>query len=181
MPEAVIGRERELEGIAAFLSDVLRGPTALFLAGEPGIGKTTLWQAGVERAAASAFLVLSARPAEPEAALAFSALTDLVEPVVDEALTTLPAPQRRALAAALSEFLPGLQERLLRTFPEHGERVTSPIGAAMIVQLGGALAEPGCRRDGLLQPRRGPHSPRRCWLAPESDDAAEHVKGVRSA
>ena len=37
------------------------GPQALVIEGEPGIGKTTLWTAAVERALGD-FIVLSARP-----------------------------------------------------------------------------------------------------------------------
>ena len=44
----VIGRDEELAAIEAFLADVDRGPAALVLSGEPGIGKTVLWEAGVE-------------------------------------------------------------------------------------------------------------------------------------
>ncbi len=46
----VIGREEELDSIRAFLAEVEHGPAALVLSGEAGIGKTILWEAGVEEA-----------------------------------------------------------------------------------------------------------------------------------
>ncbi len=107
MPDGIIGRERELEVVDGFLADVVAGPAALIMAGEPGIGKTTLWQKAVERARGSSFLVLSARLVEAEGALAFAGLADLLEPVVDELLPALPEPQRRALAVALLREDPG--------------------------------------------------------------------------
>jgi DNA-binding CsgD family transcriptional regulator/tetratricopeptide (TPR) repeat protein len=101
MSEAIIGRERELHVVAEFLTDLERGPTVLVLIGEPGIGKTTIWHEAVARARECSFRVLSARPAEAEAGLAFAGLADLLEPVVDEVLPQLPEPQQRALAVAL--------------------------------------------------------------------------------
>ena len=47
MREAVIGRDEELAAIDAFLTEVAQGPRALVLSGEPGIGKTILWEIGV--------------------------------------------------------------------------------------------------------------------------------------
>ena len=69
------------------------------LEGEPGIGKTTLWQAGVD-AAPAGVRVLRARPAEAERELSFSALGDLLAPALGR-LGALSAPRRRALEVAL--------------------------------------------------------------------------------
>ena len=46
-------------------------------------------------------VVLEARPAESEARLSFSGLTDLLSPVAPERVAVLPGPQRRALDVAL--------------------------------------------------------------------------------
>ena len=83
-----------------FLAVLADGPTALVLEGETGIG-TTVWRAAVEAAEALSFRVLQARPAESEARLSYSALADLVGEAFDEVGSMLPAPQRRALDAAL--------------------------------------------------------------------------------
>lgn len=101
MRDRIIGREAELDLVAGFLTSLAQGPGTLVIAGQAGIGKTTLWQESVERARAASFVVLSARPAEAETAMAFAALADLLDPVIDRVLPDLPEPQRRALAVAL--------------------------------------------------------------------------------
>ena len=62
MPEAcgMFGRGRELGAVAAFLDGLPSGPSGLLLEGEAGIGKTTVWMAGVADAAARSYLVLPA-------------------------------------------------------------------------------------------------------------------------
>ena len=101
MAGAVIGRDEELAAIGAFLDGVWSGPRALVFAGEAGIGKTLLWEAGVARAKERAGRVLSCRGAEAEASLSFAALSELVGPVFDEVALSLAGPRRRALAVAL--------------------------------------------------------------------------------
>jgi DNA-binding CsgD family transcriptional regulator len=73
----------------------------LVLEGEAGIGKSTLWLAGVEQAHEGGLRVLTSRPAEAEQGLAHAALGDLLEGVADEVLPALAAPRRRALEVAL--------------------------------------------------------------------------------
>ena len=103
MPEAcgVFGRSRELGVVAAFLDGLPSGRSVLLLEGEAGIGKTTVWAAGVAGAAARSYLVLSARPTESEATLLFAALGDLMDGVIERVLGELPAPQQNALQVAL--------------------------------------------------------------------------------
>jgi Cdc6-like AAA superfamily ATPase len=62
----LIGRDDELASIAGFLDSVEAGPAALVLSGEPGIGKTVLWELGVEQARVRFGRVLSCRAAEAE-------------------------------------------------------------------------------------------------------------------
>jgi Predicted ATPase len=76
----LVGREPEIAVIENFLAAVEAGFAALELVGEAGIGKTTVWQAAVRRAAELGFPVLSARPAESESRLSFAGLTDLLAP-----------------------------------------------------------------------------------------------------
>jgi DNA-binding CsgD family transcriptional regulator len=103
MPEArgVFGRGRELAAVAAFLDGLRPGPSGLLLEGEAGIGKTTVWSAGVAEAATRSYLVLSSRPAEAEAKLSFAALADLLDGMVERVLADLPPPQQTALRVAL--------------------------------------------------------------------------------
>jgi DNA-binding CsgD family transcriptional regulator len=96
----LLGRDRELEELDAFLHAALEAPRALLLEGEPGIGKTALWKVVAEAARERGFHVLTARPAEAEASLSFAALGDLLAGVADD-IGALPDPQRRALRAAL--------------------------------------------------------------------------------
>jgi len=109
MPEAcsVFGRGVELRAVSAFLAELPSGPSALLLGGEAGIGKTTVWQAGVTEAAARSYLVLSSRPTESEATLSFAGLADLLGTVLDGVLDGLPPPQRQALQVALLLTDPG--------------------------------------------------------------------------
>jgi RecG-like helicase len=76
-------------------------PCVLAIVGEPGIGKTTLWQAAVEQARARGARVLMARPTESEARLAFAGLADLLAEVSDDLFARLPEPQRVGLDVAL--------------------------------------------------------------------------------
>jgi predicted ATPase len=98
---AVIGRDTELDLVQAFLDEVAGGPSGLVLSGEPGIGKTILWQAGVEEGRRRFQRVLTCRGVETEAALSFAGLSDLLGEVVEEEASSLPAPRLRALEVAL--------------------------------------------------------------------------------
>jgi DNA-binding CsgD family transcriptional regulator len=97
----IVGREEELGAIGAFLERAPDGPAGLVLDGEAGIGKSTLWLAGVEAARQRGLRVLSSRPAEAERGLAHVVLSDLFEGVLEEVLPALSAPRRHALEAAL--------------------------------------------------------------------------------
>src|SRR5262245_20938775 len=97
----IVGREDELAAVHAFVDDADGGTTAFVLEGEAGIGKSTLWHAGVEHARARGIRVLVSRPAEAERDLAHVGLGDLFEGVLDEVLPSLPLPRRRALEGAL--------------------------------------------------------------------------------
>ncbi|MGD0272839.1 MAG: AAA family ATPase [Gaiellaceae bacterium] len=94
----VFGRDEELAAIESFFRDTtLR---ALLIEGEAGIGKTTLWRAGVELGRGRGDRVLVASPGRAQKDFAYGALADLVSDVLDR-LDELPGPQRRALAVAL--------------------------------------------------------------------------------
>jgi AAA ATPase domain len=110
----VIGREPELRRVEEFLGAVQAGPVALVLEGEVGIGKTALWKQGQTAAMARSYRVLSCRPIDTEAQLAYAALGDLLAEVPEEVLAELPGPQRRALEAALLRAEPAEQQSLPR-------------------------------------------------------------------
>jgi DNA-binding CsgD family transcriptional regulator len=102
----MVGRDEELEAVERFVAR-RGGPGALMIEGGPGIGKTTLWRAGLARAQLLAMRVLEARPVQAEAELAFAGLEALLGDVIDELLHGLPAPQRAALEVALVRTEPG--------------------------------------------------------------------------
>jgi hypothetical protein len=97
----VVGRADELVALEDFLDEIPHGASALVLEGDAGMGKTTLWSAGVAYAGERGILVLQARPAESETELSFAVLGDLLDPVLAAVLDSLPAAQRRALSCAL--------------------------------------------------------------------------------
>jgi hypothetical protein len=63
---------------------------------EAGIGKTTLWLAGVEAARERGLRVLAARPVEAEQQLALTGLADLLDGVVEDVRPELTAPPNGA-------------------------------------------------------------------------------------
>ena len=101
MVEGMVGRDQELAAIGEFLDGLHAQPGVLLVEGEPGIGKTTVWLAGRDRAQELGHRVLSCRPIQTETPLAFVALSDLLEPILDETLPRLPAPQAGALEVAM--------------------------------------------------------------------------------
>jgi DNA-binding CsgD family transcriptional regulator len=103
----IYGREPELAVIRRFLDDVIGRPAALLIEGSAGIGKTTLWSAGIDLARQRGWWVLTCRPVQSEAPLSFSALGDLLGSVPEMALAELPRPQRQALDVALLRAEPG--------------------------------------------------------------------------
>src|SRR6185437_740892 len=101
-----VGRERELEAAADLIARPEGGCAALVFEGEPGIGKTTVLRAAIDRALASRYRLLFCQPAESEASLPFVSLGDLLEPAMEAALACLPPTQRGALDAALARVEP---------------------------------------------------------------------------
>jgi DNA-binding CsgD family transcriptional regulator len=99
--ERVVGRGAELASIEAFLDEVPNGPSALLIAGDAGIGKSTLWEVGVAEGQQRNYRVLSTRLAEAERKLAYVGLTDLLLDVLDEVHTALTEPLQHALDVAL--------------------------------------------------------------------------------
>ncbi len=121
--QLLIGRHVEWGQSERFLELLEDGPATLIIEGEPGIGKTTLWEAIVSSAGPVRRTLVS-RPAEAEADLAFAALTDLLRPVADELAPLLPAPQRLAIDVAL-----------LRAQPSSGAVDHRALGMALLTCL----------------------------------------------
>ena len=86
--------------MGSFVTELPRGGRAMVIEGEAGAGKTAIWEAALVAARDAGVTTLGARPAEAETAWSYAALRDLLE-ARRAALEGLPAPQARALAAAL--------------------------------------------------------------------------------
>jgi DNA-binding NarL/FixJ family response regulator len=96
----VVGRDSELSRVDAFVAGA-GAARALILTGEAGIGKTTIWEAGIDAARERGLGVLEARSSSAETQLAFGGLIDLFDGVGAAELSDLPAPQRAALEVAM--------------------------------------------------------------------------------
>ncbi len=95
-----IGRARERRTIARLLAGARLGDSgALVIAGDPGIGKTSLLE--LARTGVTGTQTISARGVEEEREIAFSGLHQLCAPLLGQ-IDELPGPQAEALAVALS-------------------------------------------------------------------------------
>jgi DNA-binding CsgD family transcriptional regulator len=104
LARSVVGRDPEL----ALLEPLERGTArAVVVCGEAGIGKTAVWEAVLERHRIGGAAALVARPTEPEAQLAFAALSDLLGVVVEDVVAELSPPRARMLRVALLLEEPG--------------------------------------------------------------------------
>src|SRR5262245_7993944 len=101
MSVGMASRPAEEQALGEFLAAAESAPSALLVEGEAGIGKTTLWRAGLARARDRGFRVLSARAVEAESVLAYASLADLLADVDAETWADLPAPQRIAIDRVL--------------------------------------------------------------------------------
>jgi DNA-binding CsgD family transcriptional regulator/tetratricopeptide (TPR) repeat protein len=115
----ILGREAEVNAVGRFVDGP--APAALVLEGPAGVGKTTVWRAGVQHAAGLGHRVLMTRPSEAETAPAMAGLMDLLGDVYEEYGAALPAPQRSALAVAL-----------LREDGDHAEVAPGTLSAAAL-------------------------------------------------
>ena len=106
MTGPILGRTDELRQVFAFLDDDTPGARAVVLSGQAGIGKTTIWRAGLRHAEELGLRALVAQPAESEAGLPYAGLADLFATVTDDALDRLPPQQRAAVGAALARTAP---------------------------------------------------------------------------
>ena len=167
MAVEVVGREEELARCLRSSTGTRQGqgPRALALEGEAGIGKSTLWHAGVEDARGRGLRVLSTRPAESERGLAYAGLGDLLDGVLDDVLPSLTPPRRRALEVALLvEDAAGRAGRPARARRRRAER-------ARAARRRRARRSRSTTSSGSM-PRRPARSASRCAGCPTPDPAA---------
>jgi len=116
----LIGREDEVERVERFIAG--DGHAVLLIEGPAGIGKTSLWTWGIERAREKGIEILRARPAREEAEFSYSALADLFDGIAPDDLRALTAAQREAIDLALLRSDRGLPSR-----PEIAAAVTEVV------------------------------------------------------
>jgi len=95
---SLVGRDRETAVLAAFLDEQV--PGGLVVTGEPGLGKSALWEYAADLATERGAMVLRATPGEGEERYSFGVLHDLFRDTdLDD--HRLRGPVREALAAVL--------------------------------------------------------------------------------
>ncbi|MCO5995668.1 helix-turn-helix transcriptional regulator [Actinoallomurus rhizosphaericola] len=102
--EPIVGRDAELARLLRAVDPASADPVLLLL-GDAGTGKSALLRRAVRRAEAGGARVLRAEGSESESSLAFSALHQLLRPVLAEA-DGLPDGQRAALQDAFGPATP---------------------------------------------------------------------------
>ena len=123
-------RSAEWRQVRAFAETIRVAPAALAVQGEAGAGKSTLWRAGIQTAAAAGYCLLRSEPSASETDLSFAGLSDLLAGVLPLVADQIPGPQLQALEIAL----------LLR--PAGGEPPAArAVGLAVLAVLRGCLAE----------------------------------------
>ena len=147
----IIGRDEELGAVRAFISRVGDGPGALVLSGEAGIGKTILWEAGVEEARERFGRVLTCRGVEAEASFPLPGLSELLAGVVREV-----APDARAASSPCARG--GAAARGAR---RHGSRRTrrSGLPCSMCCRRSQTTAAPFSSRSTTLSGSTRPRPP----------------------
>ena len=96
----LVGRELEMDQLRAFVASARTNGAALLVTGEPGVGKTVLLNAASEAASTVGMRVLRAAGVQFEAETSFSALNQVLLPLLG-GVPQLPAVQRDALNVAL--------------------------------------------------------------------------------
>ena len=89
----LVGRDREMALLDAFVGKAAAGGATLLLIGEPGVGKTALLVAARRWRATDGVRVIHGRGVEYETDVSFAGLHQLVDPLSDD-LRRLPRSRR---------------------------------------------------------------------------------------
>lgn len=101
MVSGVVERPAEFRGVTDFLRSAAGAPSGLVIEGDAGVGKTTLWLAGIAAARERGFTVLTARAGQAETTLAHAAVADLLGDIAADVFADLPEIQRLAVDRVL--------------------------------------------------------------------------------
>ena len=96
----MVGRQDDVAWLSAVVDRMVHVGGSVLLSGDPGIGKSVLLDSGAAQARRWGVRVLRAEGAEFESDLPYSALNQLLRPVLDE-LDAVDQPLREALLVAL--------------------------------------------------------------------------------
>ena len=96
----LIGRQRELVTLAAFLDRTVADGSTLLLTGDPGVGKTALINAAADMASVRGIRVIRGGGAEYETDVSFAGLHQLIDPL-GARLSRVPQQCRDTLEVAL--------------------------------------------------------------------------------
>ena len=146
---ALHGRDAEVAATRRFLARVAHGPAGLVLSGAAGMGKTLVWSDAIGVARSTGRRVISTRPAEVDAGVAFAGLRDLIGEAAPDVLAVLPAPQRRALAVVL------LLEELGPEPVDPGVVSASVVSVLRVLRDGGSLVVAVDDMQWFDEPSRG--------------------------
>src|SRR5215831_4211341 len=100
----LLGRLPELTACGEALSGDRDHAAAAIIAGPPGIGKTSLWRAVADCQSSDAVVLRTT--GIPGTGAGLANIADLLEPVLDAVLPTMPPPLASALRAALGQISP---------------------------------------------------------------------------
>ena len=97
----LVGRDRDIAAIRAFVDQAAEHGGALVVSGDAGVGKTALIEAAVSYAVSAGLRLLRATGAQFEANVTFSGLHQLLFPLLGDHLDALDEVPRTALRSAL--------------------------------------------------------------------------------
>lgn len=109
----LVGRDRDIAVVRAFVDDAARHGGSLLVCGEAGVGKTALIETAAGHAAAGGLRLLWVTGAQFEANISFSALHQLLFPLLDGYLDKLGDEQQAALRGALGFAVRAVPDRLV--------------------------------------------------------------------
>ncbi|MFJ2755184.1 AAA family ATPase [Nocardioides sp. NPDC087217] len=98
----LVGRTNELSRLSSLVDASGQAGTSLLIEGDAGIGKSTLLRAAVAEAVHSGYRVLRCTGLQGSSPVGFSALHELLRPLLADHLPALPSRQREAIATVFS-------------------------------------------------------------------------------
>jgi DNA-binding CsgD family transcriptional regulator len=126
-PGGIVGRQDDVAWLSATIDRMVHVGGSVLLSGDPGIGKSVLLDSGAAHARRWGVRVLRAEGAEFESDVSYSALNQLLRPVLDE-LDAVDPPLREALQVALG----------LRNGPAPSPLAVANAVIALLGRVGGA-------------------------------------------